>query len=388
MTLIICCRTVIRHPRRAVRHTVFVLITTVLSLLNTACDNPRAEEQHVTPVLVMTVGAYKPSTVRTLPGFITPRYSADVGFQVAGRIQERQVDVGFRVSQGQTLLVLNKDDYTQGFLAAEDQVFAAKADMEQSADETKRLSALIDGGAIGQSDMDRQQARADTAKASLDQAYRSLEIARNRLEHATLAAPFDGVITGMHTEIGQVVDEGMPVLTIANDQILEVSVDIPEDLAQIADLPGIRFSGHLIAQPDVQLELRLREFSPVASLPLRAFKAVFTIQNTKATELKLKMGMTVEVILSRNEQPQDQTSLPAAAFVSTGDHVSVWVVAPGQETLRERVVTVNHMTDDGAVVTGLRQGEQVVIAGTEKLTSGMIVRPIERTATAYEAVNN
>jgi multidrug efflux system membrane fusion protein len=177
-------------------------------------------------------------------------------------------------------------------------------------------------------------------------------------------------------------------LTIANDQILEVSVDIPEDMAQIADLPGIRFSGHLIAQPDVQLELRLREFSPVASLPLRVFKAVFTIQNTKATELKLKMGMSAEVILSRNEQPQDQTNLPAAALVSTGDHVSVWVVAPGQDTLRERVVTVNQMTDDGAVVTGLRLGEQVVIAGTEKLTSDMIVRPIERTATAYEAVNN
>jgi RND family efflux transporter MFP subunit len=388
MIFIIFFRTVIRHQRGAVRPTLSALITTAVALSITACDNPKTEEQRVTPVLVMTAGTHRPSTARTLPGFITPRYSADVGFQVAGRIQNRHVDVGTRVSQGQTLLVLNTDDYTQGLLAAEDQVVAAKADMEQSAAETKRLRALIDGGAIGQSAMDRQQALADTAKALLDQAYRRLEIARNRLEHATLVAPFDGVITGIYTEIGQVVDEGMPVLTLANDQILEVSVDIPEDLAQIADLPKNRFSGRLMARPDVPLELRLREFSPVTSLPLRTFKAIFTIQNIETIGPTPKLGMTAEVILSQYAKTGDQTNLPAAALVSTGEHVSVWVVAPDQETLRERVVTVKRITDDGAVVAGLQEGEQVVIAGTDKLTSGMIVRPIERTATAYEAVKN
>jgi multidrug efflux system membrane fusion protein len=236
--------------------------------------------------------------------------------------------------------------------------------------------------------MDRQQARADSSKALLDQAYRRLELARNRLEHATLVAPFDGVITAIHTEIGQVVDEGTPVLSIANDQIMEVSVDVPEDLAQLADLPKTRFSGRLMARTEVPLELRLREFSPVAGPPLRTFKAKFTIQNTAAIETTLKMGMTAEVVLAQTEVPQDQTNLPAAALVSTGEYVSVWVVTPDQDTLRERVITVNHITDDGAAVTGLRDGEQVVIAGTEKLTSGMVVRPIERTATAYEVANH
>ena len=383
---IIYIRRAVRQPRSAVWRALSVVVATTLALLNTACDTPRAEGQRVTPVLVMTVGAHEPATARILPGFITPRHSAELGFQVAGRIQDRQVDVGTRVRRGQTLLVLNTDDYTQGLLAAEDQVAAAKTAMEQSAAEAKRLSALIEKGAIGQSDMDRQRALADASKALLDHANRSLRLAHNRLEHATLRAPFDGVITTINAEIGQVVDEGMPVLSIVNDAILEVSVDVPEDLAHIADLPKDHFSGRLIAHPDVQLELQLREFSPIATAPLRIFRALFTIQNRNAIEHALKMGITADVILSPSEQPEGHTNLPAAALLSTGGDVSVWVVDPDHGVLRNRVVTLNHITDDGAEVTGLREGEQVVIAGTEKLTSGMLVRPIERTATAYQAI--
>ena len=213
------------------------MIAATLAFLTTACDHPVPAEQHATPVLVMTAGAYDHSTPRILSGVITPRYSADVGFQVPGRIQQRLVDVGTRVQQGQTLLALNTDDFTQSLLAAEDQVNAAKSDREQSAAEAKRLSALIGKGAIGQSDMDRQQARADATKALLDQANRNLEIARNMLAHATLKAPFDGIVTSLSAEIGHVVDAGLPVLSIAKDEVMEVSVDVPEDLALAADLP-------------------------------------------------------------------------------------------------------------------------------------------------------
>jgi multidrug efflux system membrane fusion protein len=331
----------------------------------------------------MTVASDKSSEVRLLPGLVTPRRTVTLGFQAAGQIQERLVDVGTRVHQGQLLLVLDTNDYAQSQLAAEDQVVAARAEMKQSVADAERLIALIDKGAVGKAEMERQQARADALQALLDQAHRRLEIARNKLAYASLKAPFDGVVTSLRAEVGQVVAEAEPVLSIAQDDVLEVSVDVPEDLAVEVGLPQTIFQGRLHAASGIGLQLQLREYSPAATAPLRTFRAVFTILNSQDIHHHLRIGMTAEVMLSIAEQKEGQTSLPASALVSTGKDVSVWLLEPGQKYLSKRLVGVTRNWNGGVVVEGLRPGEQVVVAGTDKLTTEMIVRPIERTGTAY-----
>jgi membrane fusion protein, multidrug efflux system len=354
-----------------------------LLFLTAGCDNPPSENQSAKPVLVMTVAAVKSSEVRILSGLVTPRRSATLGFQAAGQIRARLIDVGTRVRQGQPLMVLDTDDYAQSQLAAEDQVAAARAEMKQSVADAQRLIALIDKGAVGKAEMERQQARADALEAILDQANRRLEIARNKLAYASLNAPFDGVVTSVRAEVGQVIAEAEPVLSIAQDDVLEVSVDIPQDLAVLVDLPQTIFQGRLHGASGIGLQLQLREYSPAATAPLRTFRAVFTILNPQGIHHHLRIGMTAEVMLSIAEQKEGQTILPASALISTGKDVSVWVLEPGQKSLRKRLVGVTRSGDGGVIVEGLRPGEQVVVAGTDKLTTEMIVRPLERTGTAY-----
>ena len=352
-------------------------------LLAAGCDNPAPETESVTPVLVMTVAVDKSSDIRLLSGHVTPRRSATLGFQAAGRIQERLVDVGTRVRQGQLLLVLDTDDYAQSQLAAEDQVAAARTEMEQSVADAQRLIALIEKGAVGKAEMERQQAQADAQEAMLDQAKRRLEIARNKLAYASLKSPFDGVVTFLRAEVGQVVAEAEPVLAIAQDDVLEVSVDIPDDLVAMVELPQTIFQGRLTGESGIGLHLQLREYSPAATSPLGTFRATFTILNTQDLHHHLRMGMTAEVMLSIANQREGQTTLPASALVSTGSDVSVWVLEPGLKSLRQRSVRLDRSGDKGVIVEGLQPGDRVVVAGTDKLTTEMTVRPIERTGTAY-----
>ena len=354
-----------------------------LLLLAAGCDNPAPETESVKPVLVMTVAVDKSPDVRLLSGLVTPRRSATLGFQAAGRIQERLIDVGNRVRQGQLLLVLDTDDYAQSQLAAEDQVAAARTEMEQSVADAQRLIALIEKGAVGKAEMERQQAQADAQEAMLDQARRGLEIARNKLAYASLKAPFDGVVTSLRAEVGQVVAEAEPVLSIAQDDVLEVSVDIPDDLAAVVELPQTIFRGRLTGESGIGLQLQLREYSPAATSPLGTFRATFTILNTQDIHHQLRIGMTAEVMLFIAKQRQGQTTLPASALVSTGKDVSVWVLEPNQKALRKRSVRINRSWDKGVIVEGLQPGDRVVVAGTEMLTAEMTVRPIERTGTAY-----
>lgn len=356
-------------------------------ILASGCSKPPAQVVPVTPVLVMTVGAGQTSTLRTLPGVVTPRYAANVGFQVAGRLQKRNVDVGSRVRQGQALALLNAADYAQGVLAAEDQVAAARADREQSLADAKRFKTLAERGMISQAGLGTQQARADAAQARLDQANRQLELARNRMAYTTLLAPFDGVVTAINAEVGQVVNEGMPVVSLARDDTLEVSVETPEDMRLQDASSDITFDGRLTGPSSIPLKLKLREVAPATTAPLRTFRATFTILNAKTIQGGLRIGQSAEVTLAHSLSNRGGVQLPAAALISNGKEVAVWRIDTNGNTLRRQGITVKTTTNAGVLVDGLEAGQRIVIAGTDKLSKDQPVRPIERTGTGYEANN-
>ena len=369
------------------RHTLVLLIHASLVLIASGCSKPPAQVVPVTPVLVMTVGAAKTTTFRTLPGIVTPRYAANVGFQVAGRIQQRMVDVGSRVRQGQPLVMLNASDYAQGVLVAQDQIAAAHAEMEQSVADARRFKSLADRGLISQAEMGSQQARADAAQARLDQATRQLELARNRLAYTSLVAPFDGIVTALTAEVGQVLAEGMPVVSVARDDTLEVSVEIPEDMRVNDVAPDSTFDGHLTGKSLIPLKLKLREVAPATTAPLRTFRATFTILNAESIQGELRIGQSAEVTLSQPLSNRGAVELPAAALISNGRDVGVWCIDSDGDTLRRQVVTVKAVTNDGVLVGGLEAGQRIVIAGTDKLSNAQPVRPIERTGTGQEVTN-
>lgn len=367
-------------------HLIRLLLVSLVFVVS-GCSKPPAQVVPVTPVLVMTVGAGSATTLRTLSGMVTPRYAANLGFQVPGRIQKRLVDLGARVRQGQPLVMLNVDDFAQGLLAAQDQVVAARAELKQSAADAKRFKKLADRGLINRSSLDLQQTRADTAQARLDQANRQLELARNRLAYTTLKAPFDGVVTAVNAEVGQVVDEGMPVVSVARDDTLEVSVEVPEDMRLKEAATDITFEGRLTGKSSVPLKLKLREVAPATTVPMRTFRATFTILNAKNIEGELRIGLSAEVTLAHALSNGGGIHVPAAALISNGQGVGVWSVNAGQNTLRRQAVTIKAMTNDGVLVDGLEAGQRIVIAGTDKLTNAQHVRPIERTGTGYESAN-
>jgi multidrug efflux system membrane fusion protein len=308
-----------------------------------------------------------------------------MGFEVAGRIQKRLVDVSSRVREGQPLLTLNPDDYAQALLAAQDLITAARADMEQSAADARRLKLLAERGVVSQAELQRQQARADVAQAQLDQANRQFALARNRMAYTTLKAPFDGVVTILNAEVGQVVSEGLPVISIAKDDALEISVELPEDMTLANASPQTVFDGRLTGKSATPLKLRLREVAPAATVPLRTFRAMFAILNADLIQSELRIGMSAELTLPQDSGHDGAIHLPATALISTGQDVSVWCVDPEQKKLRRQVVIVKAASDDGVLVDGLQTGQHVVIAGTDKLFADQSVRPIERTGTGYDS---
>lgn len=347
------------------------------SLLMTGCSEPPQPPVVVKPVFVTTVIPTASAQARTFTSVVRARVESDVAFRTGGKVVERLVEVGDRVKAGQVLARLDLADYQLAVKAAADQVQAASVDALQSASDEARFRRLLADGSVGLADHERQKARADAASARLDQTRRQLELARNREGYAALVAPYAGVVTAVRFERGQVVPEGLAVISLAKEGENEVVVDLPEDW--VGRARSLTATAAPWADPNTRLRLVLRELSPQASAQGRTFRARFAaLPESRAQVSALPLGSTVQLTLSGPQTGLNTVSLPVSALVKGSGPEGVWSLNDQGSGLVFTPVKVVAMDDATVQVTGLSSGSRVVSVGAQKLDAGLTVRAIER----------
>lgn len=349
-----------------------------------ACSGPPAPVAAVKPVFVTTVSQASLGQARAFTSVVRARVETELGFRTGGKVTERLVEVGDLVKAGQPLARLDPADYQLAMRAAADQVQAASVDAQQAASDEARFGRLLADGSVGAADHERQQARADAAAARLDQARRQLDLARNREGYATLVAPYAGVVTALRFELGQVVTEGLPVLSLARDGEREIVADLPEEwVGRVRTLAASATPWHDAKSP---LQLVLREVSPLATAQGRTFRVRYAAApQSRAQVSALPLGSTMQLNLSGPPVGPAATVLPVTALVKASGAAGVWMLdAKGSGLVFKPVQVVG--TDDAWVrVTGLTAGSQVVSIGAQKLDAGITVRAVERAPDAEPA---
>ena len=189
------------------------------------------------------------------------RHEVNEAFRVGGKVLQRKVDVGQKVREGDVLAVLDDADYRHAEEAARQQFVAATTQARQAESDRKRLDALKSDGSVSVSDDEKAQSSAETATATAEATARQLELARNRLKYTVLRASQSGVVTAVRFEVGQVVAEGQPVVSIANEGEPEIVADVPED--HLAGIQGVALQG--MARKRARADVRGRAARTVAA---------------------------------------------------------------------------------------------------------------------------
>ena len=389
----------------------------VIALL-AACSPKPAAPPVVRSVYVSTVRNDTGAVQRVLFGQIRPRVEAELSFRTGGKITERLVELGDTVRSGQALARLDPADYQLALRAAEEQQRAAEVDAVQAASDAARFKRLMADGSLGAADAERQQARADAAAARLTQVRQQTALARNREGYGVLTAPFDGVVTGLRFEVGQLVDDRQAVLTLARPGELEVQVDIPESLVdglkswQAGVMVGAGVGAGTGAAVDATADgasqsgesrpvaLRLRELAPSANPITRTTRARYALAKP-ADGASWRIGMTAEVRLQKAGQ-QPGALLPATALLVTQAGTAaganpaagkgaaaagpfVWLVDAKTGSIKRQPVQLVSQTTDQVRVAGLPDGSLVVSVGAQKLDENMRVQPVQRPLAAGQA---
>ena len=272
-----------------------------------ACEPTTAQQPAPgRPVLVTTVH-YEPQVAdRSFVGTIRPRIESDLGFRVTGKVSKRLVEVGNIVTAGQPLATLDEVDLNLQAEQAAAELSAATGVLAQAGAAETRTKDLRQKGWSTDAQLDQAMAAADEARARLNRAQRSVELTKNSLSYATLAADAPGVVTATLIEPGQVVAAGQTAIRVARLAEKEVVVAIPETLLARARSGEAQVS--IWSEPDKHHVAKLRELAPSADQATRTYLAKFSIPDAGSRGAARDDGHADPV------RSRERTCRPAASF--------------------------------------------------------------------------
>jgi RND family efflux transporter MFP subunit len=360
---------------RSILSSYFRLLTGALLALSvivlSGCQESTAEKVVPgRPVLVATVKYEAASPERSFVGTIKPRIETDIGFRVPGKVAKRLVEVGQTVDVGQPLALLDEVDLKLQAEQAQAEFSAATGVLAQASASEQRAKDLRTKGWNTDAQLDSARAAADEARARHNRAERQVELTKNSLSYATLAADARGVVTATLIEPGQVVAAGQTSIRVARFAEKEAVVAIPETLVGRAK-EGVA-SVTLWSEPDKKYAARLREIAPSADPATRTYLAKFSLPDAGDS---VSLGMTATLTLA-DPATERVAKLPLSALYNQGGNPSLYIV-DDTGSLALKPVTVKAYESDNVVISdGVDEGAKVVALGVQKLDPAQKVRVV------------
>jgi RND family efflux transporter MFP subunit len=343
------------------------LVALLTALL--ACSKSEAPPAPLRSVKLLTVSGTDLAVGGEFSAEVRARVESRLGFRVGGKLVQRPVEVGQRVSAGQLLALIDAQDYQLAAQAAQAQVGAAQSQRDLAAAEFKRFEALIAQNFISGAELERREAGLKSAEAALSQAKAQAQAQNNQAGYTRLTASHAGVITAIEAEAGQVVSAGQPIVRLAHEGPRDAVFAASEQLALALKI-GQSMTATLLStgQP---LKGKIRELAASADPVTRTYAVKLALD----ASANLPLGATVNVHAPPvSGSPAEVIKLPTSALRQEGAGSAVWVLDEASMTVNLKPVQVATVDGNQVVITGgLQAGQKVVSAGVHVLTPGQKV---------------
>ena len=351
----------------------------------------------------------------TLSSELVPFQEIDVYAKESGYIKDLKVDYGTHVKAGQVMAVLEIPELEaqlQVDLAeiknASNQVTRAEHELSRYQAQYKalhleytRLSGVFESqpGLVAQQEVDDAQGKDLAASSQVDAAQAALEAAQSQLaaskaklvhdqslfDYSRITAPFSGVVTERYANLGTLMQAGtgsstqaMPLVRLSQDDLFRLVIPVPEAYVRyikIGDPVSVRVPSLNRSFPG-----KVARFSVDVRSDTRTMHTEVDVPNPQRL---LVPGLYAEADLQLDRK-ENIASVPIQALSHAGGRTSVFIVG-ANGTLEQRPVEIGLQTSsDAEVVSGLNEGEQVVVSDRSGLKPGEKVVAQEVTLPEYK----
>ncbi len=318
-------------------------------------------------------------------GRLVARQAGNVAARVRGAVAELHVDVGDRIAAGQVIAVLVADrvkaerDRAAAVLAQRDaQVVTSEAEVAKKRQALGRLEELRRSAAFNKAryddmvmDVAMVEGELAETKAQARQAQAQLNLATYELQNSVIWAPYGGVVSAIHTEVGAYVNVGGKVVDMINDADLEIEAEVPTE----------RLAG---LTPGAVLAIRLDDGTEHTAAVRAVVPEENALTRTRIVRFRPQFGATRKALASNQSvtllipigEMRDVVTVHKDAVVRGAVGAIVFVVEENRAQMRQ--VRLGDATGSRYVVlSGLIEGDTVVVLGNERLQPGQEVRVAE-----------
>lgn len=302
-------------------------------------------------------------------GSLMSRQSVNVLPQVAGYVRRIHVRPGQKVEAGAPLIDVDAREETAALETARAQRTSSEVNLEQARRTRARLESLYKEGLASAQELEQSRAQVEALEANTRAAAATESQREVQLGFNTVRAPFAGTVGDVLVRMGDFVSATTPLTSVAQADVLEVSVAVPSERARSL-------------RPETPLEVLDSQGKVVISSPI-FFVAPQADPRTQLVEVKAAFRNTVglrpsELVRARLVYSTRQAlQLPALAVVRQSGQPFALVVAEkeGKTVVERRPVQLGALGEMAYVVEGgLKEGEQVAVTSLQALLHGAPVK--------------
>jgi RND family efflux transporter MFP subunit len=299
-----------------------------------------------------TVAPTKAPLERAFDGTIEAVNQGTVSAQTSGRVAQVMYDVNDFVPAGAVIVRLRGTEQRASLGQAEAALKEATAAEAEVQKRYARVLELQKERVVSQQQVDQVDAERDAVVARLASAKAGVDAAREGVSYTEVRAPYAGIVTKRHIEVGESVSPGTLLMSGLSLQYLRVTVDLPQSVVE--KVRNIRKAA--IYVNGKRVEAKKITIFPEASAQSNTFKTRVDLPEN-ATDLYPGMFVKVSFVTGESER----LLIPASALVERSEITAVYVVdANGKASMRQ--VRLGHRFNDRVeVLAGLRADEKIAL---------------------------
>ncbi|MCC9597963.1 MULTISPECIES: efflux RND transporter periplasmic adaptor subunit [unclassified Rubrivivax] len=334
------------------------------------------------PVAYLVVAPELMRQVVDLNGRVTAVRTAEIRPQVGGIVLRRLFVQGSEVRAGQPLFQINPAPFKADVDTAAAALRRAEAVLARASTQAERLKPLVETEAISRQTFDDAESQREQAAAEVSQAHADLARRKLDLRFATIEAPISGRVDEASVSEGALVNPSDTNPLARVQQIDQVYVDVRQPAASLDALQRAVSRGRDTGS-GVEVQILHGNGRPLNLSGKILFSGISVDEDTgdvlvrilvNNAERRLLPGMFVRARITLAEFP-DALSIPQQAVARQGTTTSAWVLDAKHMVHRVPIKTAELIDGRYRVLSGLKDGDQVVVEGLDRMTEGAHVTP-------------
>ncbi|WP_102944715.1 efflux RND transporter periplasmic adaptor subunit [Stenotrophomonas sp. VV52] len=352
-------------------------LTCAVAVALAACKKPEQQTPPPPEVGVIEAKADTLPLQREMVGRLSPYRSADVRARVPGVLLKRVYQEGQDVKQGQVMFLIDPAPLQAALNASQAELASAQATAANARAAAVRARSLAPQQFVSKSDLDAAEANERSSAAAVQQAQAALSNAKINLGYAQVTSPIDGRAGKQQVTEGALVGQGDITLLTTVDQLDPLYVNFSMSSDELTQLRQAEAKGSVALAGDGKstVAVKLSDGTAYEHPGTLDYSSAVVDPSTGAVTLRAVLPNPDKILLPGSfvsfqavlGERKNAFLIPLQALQRDTVGGFVMVVGKDGKVVRKNVVTEGQQGSNWLVSSGLQPGDQVIVAGVQKV---------------------